>query len=139
MIIIDKEHNIDEYNKQIKGIVERLIAIKSELDDSIDSLELSDEIDEIIEGLKNGVSTNDRTLKIYIKYAKDFIIFNFITYNEAENEYCENVITISKNWDFIQNYMETKECTTITKFILKDGKTIYDLYIDNRNSNKSLI
>ena len=138
MKIIDKEHNIDEYNKQIKAIVERLIVIKSKLDGSIDSLELSDEIDEIIEGL-NGASINDGNIKIYIKYAECFIIFNFMTYNEAENEYCENIITISKNWDFIQNHMETKECTTITKFILKDGKTIYDLYIDNRNSNKSLI
>ena len=130
-MIIYEIYNKKEYLEEIKVIKEDLKRMVLILEEYNNAMDLQDQIEYVLNNLDNDYSNyNNEIPNRYIEVTNEDISFNFITYYEELDEFCNNEVIISKDW---------KNLTFVYEYGNIDFATTYELnnrYVNSKEAKE---
>lgn len=134
-MIIYGMHNKEQYLENLGKIKDKLKKLVLQLDKYSGAMGLQDQIEYVLENIDNDYENDVHSLpKRYIKILNGSIRLNFITYYYEYEDYYNNEVIISKDWDSITFLYEYENLTFAQTYTLNDNIVTVEQYIPKENS-----
>lgn len=134
-MIIYGMHNKEQYLENLREIKDKLKKMVLQLDKYNGAMGLQDQIEYVLENIDNDYENDVHgSPKRYIKILNGSIRLNFITYYYEYEDYYNNEVIISEDWNTITFLYEYENLTFAQTYTLNDNIVKVEQYIPKENS-----